>query len=86
MQLSNHLEHLVKGPQGVVDRTALKLVLEEVFESPILLNESCRSIQECIEFAELSSIIESWVGELSQFNLSLVTILEAGDLQIFVFE
>jgi hypothetical protein len=86
MQLNYHLQQLVKGPQGVVDRAALKLVLEEVFESPILLNESCSSIQECIEFAEISSIIESWVGELCPFKLSLVTILEAGDLQIFVSE
>ncbi|KAF2472645.1 uncharacterized protein BDR25DRAFT_302397 [Lindgomyces ingoldianus] len=86
MQLNYHLQQLVKGPQGVVDRTALKVVLEEVFQSPILLNESCPSIQECIEFAEISSIIESWVGELRLFNLSLVTILQAGDLQIFVSE
>jgi hypothetical protein len=85
-QLKYRLQQLPKGRQGVVDRTSLKLVLEEVFESPILLNEPCSSVEECIEFAEISSIIESWVGELRPFQLSLVTLLQAGELQIFVSE
>jgi hypothetical protein len=85
MRLSNSLEHLTNGPQAV-DRAELKRVLEEIFDSPMILNESCSNIEGCFEFAEISSIIVASVGDLEDFGLSLLTILEAGELTVFVSE
>jgi hypothetical protein len=85
MQLSTKLEQLIDGAHA--DHLAeLKHILADVFCSPILLSESCSSIEECIEFAEIRSIIDVCIGDLEGYGLSLLPVLGPGDLSIFVSE